>query len=142
MESLITVANTCVLLPWVTEIGWKMQSILLSGLRAPDYPTKATKKICRWMRAVTQNNADPSKGYMEPQILTKDLMDECVNELEYLTCHYVHHFADALRVIAIYCPQDEAKKFAWQVHNEIATEIFHFVPENMNQFKARHADKV
>ena len=86
-----------VLLPWVMNIGWKMQSILLSGLRAPDAKTDATKRICRWMRAVSQNNADPSKGYMEPQTVGMDLISKCMDELEYLPCHYVHHFADALR---------------------------------------------
>ena len=33
-----------VLQPWVAEVGLKMQSILLSGLRAPDQKTDAIKK--------------------------------------------------------------------------------------------------
>jgi hypothetical protein len=131
-----------VLLPWVMGMGWKMQSILLSGLRAPDTPTDATKRICRWMRSICQNNADPSKGYMEPQSLNNALIEKCMDELEYLSCHYVHHFADALRVVSLYHPDILAQTFAGRIHNAIAQEIFHFKPEDDERFIARHKDKV
>lgn len=130
-----------VLLPWVTAMPWKLQSILISGLRAPDVQTKATKNICRWMRAVTQNNADKSKGYMEPQKLDDQLMEDCLDELEYLPCHYVHHFADALRVISLFVPGDPiGSSFAYQLHEQVAVEIFHFKPETSKEFIYRHRD--
>lgn len=130
-----------VLLPWVMALPWKMQSILLSGLRAPDAETDATKRICRWMRSISQNNADPSKGYMEPQPLSGVLIERCMDELEYLTCHYVHHFADALRVVAVYHPSPEAQQFAAVVHSQVAFEIFHFIPESDDVFITRHRDQ-
>jgi len=130
-----------VLKQWVMDMGWKMQSILISGLRAPDVPTFATKKICRWMRAECQNNADPSKGYMEPQTLSDKLIEQCMDELEYLPCHYVHHFADALAVVAYHHPDEEARKFAYRVHFLVAEEIFHFEPESREKFMQRHVDK-
>lgn len=140
-----------VLLPWVMVLPWKMQSILLSGLRAPDFKTSATKKICRWMRAISQNNADPSKGYMEPQDFFKSdsrspngkplVIAECMDELEYLPCHYVHHFADALRVIGVYHNDMRIRAFANTVHEEIAEEIFHFQAEIPADFVARHKDR-
>lgn len=131
-----------VLQAWVMQLGWKMQSILLSGLRAPDAKTDVTKKICRWMRAQCQNNADPSKGYMEPQRFSEESITKCMDELEYLPCHYVHHFADALRIFALYHSEAEVRNFAWKVHYTIAEEIFHFVPESDQQFTQRHRDKV
>ncbi len=131
---------TSVLLPWVQAMPWKMQSILISGLRAPDFKTSAVKKICRWMRPVCQNNADLSKGYMEPQVLNQQLIDQAMDELEYLPCHYVHHFADALRVIAIYAPEGQDRDFANAVHKEVAVEIFHFRPETREEFIFRHRD--
>lgn len=130
-----------VLLPWVMQMPWKLQSILLSGLRAPDTKTFATKRICRWMRSVCQNNADPSKGYMEPQLLNKALVEQCLDELEYLPCHYTHHFADALRVVALFHPNEEYQRFAYSVHFGVAEEIFHFLPEDDNTFLYRHRDK-
>jgi hypothetical protein len=132
--------GTSVLLDWVMGLGWKMQSILLSGLRAPDTKTSATKRICRWIRGVCQNNADPSKGYMEPQMPSAELRNACMDELEYLPCHYVHHFADALRVVALYHPDVTVQFFASSVHTEIAVEIFHFKPETDEEFIRRHAD--
>lgn len=134
--------STTVLLPWVTAMPWKMQSILLSGLRAPDVKTDATKRICRVMRSICQHNADPSKSYMEHQPLDRDLVDQCMDELEYLPCHYVHHFADALRVVSIYHPNDAVCEFAAKVHFEVAIKIFHFRPETNEQFILRHRDKV
>lgn len=133
---------SAVLLPWVGELPWKMQSILLSGLRAPDVRTDATKRICRWMRSTCQNNADPAKGYMEPQSLDAKLIERCMDELEYLPCHYVHHFADALRVIALFHPEHLPRSFADKVHYYVAEEIFHFKPETDSEFVARHIDKV
>lgn len=134
-------ANDPVLQRWVMFLPWKLQSILLSGLRAPDFKTSATKRICRWMRSVSQNNADTSKGYMEPQVLSPELISECMDELEYLPCHYVHHFADALRVIGLMDPDVINRDFANKVHTEVAEEIFHFKPETKEEFLTRHRDK-
>lgn len=146
-----------VLQRWVQNAPWKMQSILLSGLRAPDVATTAVKQICRWMRAEVQYNADPSKGYMHKYPWMEELqrggfvartnvvlfaiVDKAMDELEYLPCHYVHHFADALRVVAIYHPVERVRHFAEMVHTEVAVEIFHFVPETTRVFILRHVDK-
>jgi len=129
---------------WLSTSGWKMQSILVNGLRAPDVKTKATKKRVRWMRTLTAQNADPNKAdcYMSAPPMTLDLVNECIDELEYLTCHYVHHFADAMRVIAIFHPDSSVRTWAKDIHNTIAEEIFHFVPETDAQFIERHKDKV
>lgn len=153
-----------VLQTWVQKAPWKMQSILLSGLRAPDAKTEAVKQICRWMRAQSQYNADTSKGYMgkypwmealeeyggthgtllrslQTNSMVSNLIAHAMEELEYLPCHYVHHFADALRVVAIYHPKEHRRMFADMVHKEIAAEIFHFHPESTVEFVKRHRDK-
>lgn len=157
-----------VLQEWVQKAPWKMQSILLSGLRAPDAPTTAVKQICRWMRAEAQYNADPSKGYMHKYPWMQELhrmetgqasasqesgpvsrknevlaplIDSAMDELEYLPCHYAHHFADALRVVAIFHPVECVRDFAEMVHTEVAVEIFHFKPETVREFIIRHVDK-
>lgn len=133
-----------VLQPWVEGISWKQQSILFSGLRGPDdQEAKAVKAVCKWMRSVSQNNADPSKGYMNDFSLPaigEGLPLE--RELERLSVHFVHHFADALRVIAIHCPDREASVYARQIHWFVAEELFHFVPETDAAFLIRHRDKV
>jgi len=128
-----------VLLPWVEQIPWKQQSILFSGLRGPDNQAFANvKKVCRWMRRVSQNNADPTKGYMNVQELPKPM--DLDPELENCTVHFVHHFADALRVIAEHHPDLDAAQQAWEYHHFVAEELFHFVPEDGPTFRHRHRD--
>lgn len=130
-----------VLLPWVMNLGWKMQSILLSGFRGPDdADLPAIKAVNRWLRTISQNNADPSKDYMRQDTLPTEL--ELCAELEWRSCHYVHHLADALRVVAIFHPDHVVSDRAGAYHYRIAEEIFHFLPETVDQFMHRHRDKV
>lgn len=130
-----------VLQPWVEKMGWKMQSILASGFRGPDTASlPAIKSVNRWLRTISQNNADPSKDYMGVAPLPD--MSVLTDELEWLSCHYVHHLADALRVVAIFHPERWARVQAQTYHYFIAEELFHFVPEDDVTFRIRHADKV
>ena len=132
--------NHSVLQPWVMQLGWKMQSILLSGFRGPDdAELPATKAVNRWIRRVSQNNADPSKDYMREDSRPESL-DLCA-ELEWRSCHFVHHFADALRVLALFHPDSLVREDAWEYHFMIAEEIFHFAPESDAVFTERHEDK-
>lgn len=125
---------------WVSTIPWKQQSILFSGLRGPDHALlKGIKMISRWMRSVSQNNADVSKPYMNGIVLPQP--GDIEKELEHSPCHFVHHFADALRVIAIHHPDAAIRETAYSYHFYIAEEIFHFVPETDEVFLHRHRDK-
>lgn len=126
---------------WLSNIGWKLQSIMASGLRGPDhmlYPK--IKQVSKWIRAVTQNNADPSKPYMNNITLPKP--EELDKELEHCYVHFVHHFADALAIIAYYHPDPATARYAAQLHYHIAEELFHFIPEDPEVFMLRHRDKV
>jgi hypothetical protein len=131
-----------VLQPWVAGVGLKQQSILLSGLRAPDASTKAVKKCVRWLRAQCQIDADPAKqSYMETQTMTEELQETALGELEYLSVHYVHHLADSFAVLAYHNPDAEVRRLAYRLHLRIAEGLFHFVPETRAQFLDRHRDK-
>jgi hypothetical protein len=129
---------------WYAKLPWKMQSIFVNGLRAPDVASKATKRVVRWLRVQSCHDADPKKPncYMTAPIMNHALVTECVDELEYMACHYVHHLADAARVIAIYHPDEQVRGAAHFLHFLVAEEIFHFVPESDEQFIERHKDKV
>src|ERR1700676_4514257 len=114
--------------PWLTDSGLKMQSIFMNGLRAPDAKTKGVKSLVRWMRTISCFNADPEKPdcYMSAPPITDDLIELPLDDLEYLPCHYVHHFADAMRVVSIHHPEIYVRDVAYRVHLQIAEEIFHF----------------
>jgi hypothetical protein len=140
----MTTANTSVVQPWVAELPWKMQSILFSGLRGPDQEfLQHTKQVSKWMRAVSQHNADPSKPYMNNIHLPTHPDDQQVfyKELEHCPCHFVHHFLDALAVIAYGHPEPKVSLLAAEIHYDVAEELFHFVPEMPEIFCLRHRDK-
>lgn len=130
--------------PWFSQNGWKMQSIFVNGLRAPDQKTTAVKKFVRWLRTVSCFDADPNKPdcYMSAPPMSNELIDQAVDELEYLPCHYVHHLADAARIVALFHPDEIVKAQAYRLHYLVAEELFHFVPETDEQFLRRHVDKV
>jgi hypothetical protein len=132
-----------VLKAWVCELPWKQQSVLLSGLRGPDgIHCPQIKIVTRWLRNVTQNNADPMHSYMNVGILPT--FEQLEKELEYCTAHYVHHLTQALKVIEIGCEVDDpdACQYARQLNREIANELFHLWPESDTMFINRLADKV
>lgn len=125
---------------WLSECSWKQQSILFSGLRGPDDSALPhVKAVNRWMRTVSQFNADPSKQYMRADAMP-DPYKLC-EELEGLSVHYVHHLADALAVIAYNHPDNVIASQAASYHFRIAEELFHFVPELPSVFVLRHRDK-
>lgn len=124
---------------WVQEIPWKMQSILQGGFRGPDdRSTPAIKSVNRWLRYISQYSADASKEYMKKALLPTDY--ELCAELEYCTCHYTHHLADAIRVVHVYHPYAIVREQAWKFHMRIAEELFHFIPESDEVFMLRHKD--
>lgn len=132
-----------VLKGWVSNVGCKMQSILISGLRAPDAKTVATKKCVRWLRAQCQIDADPGKqSYMQGIEMTKELIDAAMDELEYLPVHYVHHLADSFAVTAYHHPDQDVTRLAFYLHCQVAVELFHFHPETRLEFLYRHEDKL
>ncbi len=135
--------NGSVFKEWFSQNGWKMQSILVNGLRAPDAKTIGVKKCVRWLRTQACNNADPDKPdcYMSAPVMNEELVQLAIDELEYLPCHYVHHFADAMRIVALFHPSPETREWAWRLHFLVAEEIFHFLPETDDQFRERHRDK-
>jgi hypothetical protein len=107
---------------WFDKQGWKMQSIFVNGLRAPDTKTSAVKKCVRWMRTKACQNADPTKPdcYMSAPPMDEDLIQLALDELEYLSCHYVHHLADSIRILALFHPEQETRQWAFRLHYLIA----------------------
>ena len=131
-----------VLQDWVAQVGCKMQSILISGLRAPDQKTKAVKKCVRWLRARCQINADPKKeSYMQTIPMNYTMIDGAMDELEYTPVHYAHHFADSMAVCAYHHPDADVRSMCLYAHEQVAVELFHFHPESKEEFLERHKDK-
>lgn len=106
--------NGFVLQSWMGELPWKQQSVIISSMRGPDLSRPvAVKKLNRWLRNVTQNNADPSTEYMK-EIILPDIED-LKEELGYCTMHYFTHLLHALEIIGYKHPDrligDTAKNY-------------------------------
>lgn len=130
-----------VLQPWVMQLPWKMQSILFSSLRGPDQEYLISiKQYSKWMRSVTQNNADPSKPYMAVEQSLPEV-ESLYKELEHCPCHFVHHFLDGMAIVAYHHPDESTAIIAAKVHYQCAEELFHFYPEPPCWFEVRHRDK-
>ena len=73
-----------VLQEWMAELPWKQQSVVLSSLRGPDNSRPGSIKIInRWLRGITQNNADISTDYMKN--LPHPSVEDLHTDLEYCT---------------------------------------------------------
>lgn len=52
----------------------------------------------------------PAKqSYMQSVEMNEELIQLALDELEYLPCHYVHHFADAMAVMAYHHPNEPVR---------------------------------
>lgn len=128
-----------VLLDWVAELPWKQQSILLSSLRGPDnirHPE--LKKISRWLRRVTQHNADSSTEYMQAEVMPEP--KAVVKELEFTSAHFVGHLGLALKVIGAKHPDTATATLAADYYHAIAKDVFFATPLTHEQLDGRFHD--
>lgn len=134
-------ANGLVLLDWMAELGWKQQSVILSALRGPDnHHSPNIKKLSRWIRSVTQNNADPSHSYMKSIDLPslKDFEDE----FYFASTHYSLHLLFALEIIGFKHPDPVIAKIAMDYYLALVEDVYHLKPESMADLDDRLQDKV
>jgi len=130
-----------VLLDWMAELGWKQQSVVLSALRGPDnHHSPHIKKISRWIRSITQNNADPSHSYMKSIELPtlKDIEDE----VYFASTHYSLHLLFALEIIGYKHPDKAVAKIALDYYLALVADVYHLKPETELDLDTRLQDKV
>lgn len=130
-----------VLLDWVSELGWKQQSVVLSGLRGPDnHHSPNIKKISRWIRAITQNNADPSHSYMK--ITDLPTVNDFEDEFYFASTHYSLHLLFALEIIGYKHPDPSIAKIALDYYMALVDDVYHLKPESEQDLDSRLQDKV
>jgi len=128
-----------VLQDWMGALSWKQQSVILSSLRGFDtthYPN--LKKIGRWMRGVTQNNADISSPYMKDETLPS--VEEIEKEAEFCTVHYLSHFLHGLEIIGYKHPNETISNLAQNYYLGLVDIVLHLNPETEDQLGTRLKD--
>lgn len=129
-----------VLQDWMGELSWKQQSVVLSSLRGPDNShSPHLKKIGRWLRRITQNNADISSNYMKDEELPthKDIE----REVEFSSVHYFSHLIQGLEIIGYNHPDTRIAETARDYYNSLVREVLHLNPETKSQLEDRLKDK-
>ena len=129
-----------VLQEWMAELSWKQQSVILSSLRGPDNSRPGSIKIInRWLRGVTQNNADSSTDYMK--YLHHPSVEELQRDLEYCTIHYYAHLMHAMEIIGYNHPDKKIAETATGYYYNMV-DFLHLNPEMKDQLSKRLEDKI
>ena len=98
--------------PWVERLPIKQQCILFSAMRGPDAGKCArVKRVVRWMRALVVHNV--ANGHYTRVGGNLPKAKAFARQAEWLTQHYVNHFAEALHVVARFHPEDATQRRAW-----------------------------
>jgi len=125
---------------WLSDLSWKMQTVINQGFRAPDtHFCKKVKIICRWIRSVVLQNADKEHTFM----CTKKEMpevEELEHELNYCSVHFASHFLYALEIIGYMHPDSEIRALGIKYYEGITKDLWHFNCETKKQLKIRLAD--
>jgi hypothetical protein len=129
-----------VLQEWMAELPWKQQSVVFSSLRGPDnFRPAAVKVINRWLRGVTQKNADPTTDYMKD--LPHPSLEDLQRDLEYCTMHYYCHLMHTMEIIGYNCPDKNIAETARKYYQAMAG-FLHLNPETEEQLGRRLCDRV
>lgn len=125
---------------WLSDLPWKMQTVINQGLRAPDtHFCKNIKIMCRWMRGIVLQNADKNHTFMCNKTKFPSI-EELEHELNYCSMHFVTHFLYAMEIIAYKHPENSVKIIAKRYYEGIVEEILHFKIESKEQLDNRLSD--
>jgi len=129
-----------VLQDWMGELPWKQQSVILSSLRGPDtHRPEHVKKVTRWLRAITQNNADSSTDYMKDVGLPD--FEALRTDLEFCTIHYFCHLLHTFEIIGYNHPNSEIRNLSRNYYEGLV-DALHLNSETKEQLDNRLEDKV
>ena len=129
-----------VLQSWLGELPWKMQTVLIQGLRAPDtHFCKNVKIVSRWVRSKVLKNAHKDHTFM----CRKDelpAVEDLENELEYCTIHFTTHFLYAMEIIAYKHPDKATRRIALKYYEDFVWGVMHFNIEKEKALDIRLED--
>src|SRR6266581_2244475 len=88
--------------PWVSNLPFKQQTLLLSAIRGPDGvgKTNKVKNVLKYYRATVLKNADALSGFMDQKEPTVKTMNKFVRDIEEYPLHWVMHFYRAVAIIS------------------------------------------
>ena len=133
-----------VLQPWMEELSWKEQTVILCALRGSDsHGSPDMKAITRWIRRVALKNAAPSQTFMRdegfPEIY--EIAEKRPLILDMLHVHFLSHMMHALQVIGYRHPDAVVANRACHAYYQIC-EYLHVGAELNAAMRLRLRDEV
>jgi hypothetical protein len=99
-----------VIKPWVSELTFKQQTVLLTAIRGCDGVEKEdiSKKFIRKYREALLHNAvpdDPASKFMVTEITEDDLYYFC-KSMDHYPMHWLFHFLHAVEILGYKAPDE------------------------------------
>jgi len=140
-----------VLKMWVFALPYRMQSVLMSGLRGCDTARKDdhSKFVTRALRSLVLNNADPSNTFMNDEgVPPADRTKAFLWDLDSYPMHFVMHTAHAAEIVgykfAIISSDETSARFHssslrtwWLQFYQDLVKALHLNPETEDQLDVR-----
>lgn len=128
---------------WLQLLTWKMQTVIITGLRGCDGLTKfdPSKHVSRSIRMAALKNADQSTTYMKHDMFEElaEAADKFVDDLDRYPVHFVMHMAHACEIIGYRHPEPGTRAQFSAVYNKIVWAL-HLRPESKESMEHRLAD--
>jgi hypothetical protein len=129
--------------PWLAELPWKEQAVVLCALRGCDAVAKEhpSKLLVRHLRSVILHNADRATHYM---ILCPPSLDTVRTlfawGLSDCPMYFVMHLLHAVEVVGYRHPDRRVRTYFAQVY-EIGCQALHLRRESLDEMEARLASQ-
>lgn len=131
----------CVVRPWVFDLSFKQQTVLLTALRGVDGKEKQdmSKNLCKAMRMSILQNAAPGKGTFMVLSVPEGFVDTFVENIDHYPVHWVLHFMHAAEIIGYKCPHESVRQW-WHGFYRKMVDAMHLRPEEESQLDTRLSD--
>ena len=129
---------------WLQSISWKMQTVIVTGIRSCDGLSKfdPSKHISRSIRMAALKNADTTTTYMKHNIFEEliESSDKFIADLDKYPMHFVMHMMHACEIIGYKHPDQRTREIFYSVYSKIVWSL-HLRPEPLASLDHRLTDK-
>ena len=137
-----------VIRPWVSELTWKQQGVLLCACRGVDgFPKEhVSKPLTRAYRqtlmlCADMDSAATGSAFMSTKPLDPKLVDDFMNhQLDSYPMHWLLHFTHAVEIIGYKHPDPDVRMFWISLYLRIVKAL-HMHPETEKEMDHRLRDK-
>lgn len=129
--------------PWINNLSFKQQTVLLTALRGVDGKEKqdASKPFCKAMRMTILQNVSPGCGTFMSFEITGDDVAKFSENIDHYPIHWVLHFIHAAEIIGYHCPHSLLGNW-WKNFYLTLVNAMHLQPETLEDLEVRLSDSV